>query len=177
MTLLPDAPGIRLHAGMERHDCSSQKQAVSIELIVDLPQATCMVCLLLWPKYALDMACRISTSERTYLAAIDGSARHKQDTQCKAACSRVDELNLAGGLLDASSRDKTKCTDLHWMLRMFCEGKGQRQCRRQFSMQRVDAHWRRDGPSSCIAVDTRRWPRKTLQWRAVCHDGTVKERR
>lgn len=176
MTLLPDAPGIRLHAGMERHDCSSQKQAMSIELIVDLPQATCMVLAALvqvCPRHGmqnLDIGADLFGGHRRICAP-------QQDTQCKAACSRVDELNLAGGLLDASSRDKTECTDLHWMLRVFCEGKGQRQCRRQFSMQRVDAHRRGDGPSSCIVVDTRRWPRKTLQWRAVCHDGTAKERR
>jgi hypothetical protein len=56
----------------------------------------------------------------------------QQDMQGKAACSRVVELNPARGRLDAASRDDTKCTDLHLLLRVFCEGKDWRHYQRQF---------------------------------------------
>lgn len=105
MTLTSDTRGTRLHAGTERHGCSSQKQAMSIELIVDLPPATCMV------LAALDQVCPRHGMQNLDMDA-DLFGGHEwicapqQETQCKAACSRADELNLAGGRLDAAARDR-----------------------------------------------------------------------
>ena len=78
---------------------------MSIELIVDLPPATCMV------LAALDQVCPRHGMQNLDIEA-DLFGGHEwicapqQDTQCKAARSRLDELNLAGGRLDAAARDR-----------------------------------------------------------------------